>query len=142
MNDTADVSEARRHPKIVNGPNLSQKKEFEYNEYEYPPGNSQQVEESAEAEGRHHEHVHVHQHEHEHPHIEHSHHEHPHHDHHEHHEHVHVHHSKSISHPKKPGYSAGSGLRSIAQGSADQASSAVSNQVTSNIFISYYMNLD
>lgn len=30
--------------------------------------------------------------------------------------------------PKKPGYSAGSGLRSIAQGSADQASSAVSNQ--------------
>lgn len=29
---------------------------------------------------------------------------------------------------KKPGYSAGSGLRSIAQGSADQASSAVSNQ--------------
>lgn len=33
------------------------------------------------------------------------------------------------SHPsKKPGFSAGSGLRSIAQGSADQASSAVSNQ--------------
>lgn len=29
---------------------------------------------------------------------------------------------------KPPGYSAGSGLRSIAQGSADQASSAVSNQ--------------
>lgn len=29
---------------------------------------------------------------------------------------------------KKPGYSAGSGLRSIAQGSADQASSAVSSQ--------------
>lgn len=29
---------------------------------------------------------------------------------------------------KKPGFSAGSGLRSIAQGSADQASSAVSNQ--------------
>lgn len=34
----------------------------------------------------------------------------------------------SISNPKKPGFSAGSGLRSIAQGSADQASSAVSNQ--------------
>lgn len=30
--------------------------------------------------------------------------------------------------PKKAGFSAGSGLRSIAQGSADQASSAVSNQ--------------
>lgn len=29
---------------------------------------------------------------------------------------------------KKTGYSAGSGLRSIAQGSADQAKSAVSNQ--------------
>lgn len=36
--------------------------------------------------------------------------------------------SKSIHHPKKNGYSTGSGLRSIAQGSADQASSAVSNQ--------------
>lgn len=35
--------------------------------------------------------------------------------------------SKSIPH-KKPGYSSGSGLRSIAQGSANQASSAVSNQ--------------
>lgn len=36
--------------------------------------------------------------------------------------------TKSILHTKKPGFSAGSGLRSIAQGSADQASSAVSNQ--------------
>lgn len=37
-------------------------------------------------------------------------------------------HQKSIPTGKKPGYSAGSGLRSIAQGSADQASSAVVNQ--------------
>lgn len=38
---------------------------------------------------------------------------------------------ESYGHSKpsnKPGFSAGSGLRSIAQGSADQASSAVSNQ--------------
>jgi hypothetical protein len=32
-------------------------------------------------------------------------------------------------HSSKPGYSEGSGLRSIAQGSADQANSAVANQV-------------
>lgn len=37
-------------------------------------------------------------------------------------------HPKSFPGPKKPGYSAGSGLRSIAQGSADQANSAVANQ--------------
>lgn len=55
--------------------------------------------------------------------------------HHEHHDHIHIHHTKSIGHHKKPGYSAGSGLRSIAQGSADQASSAVSNQVRHIIII-------
>lgn len=105
------VSEARRHPKIITSiqnanPQLK-KKEFEYNEYEYPTGNAYPVvEESAEPD------------EHDHSEIR---------DHHEHHESYL--HAKHISSSKKPGYSAGSGLRSIAQGSADQASSAVSNQV-------------
>ncbi|XP_031632705.1 uncharacterized protein LOC116346669 [Contarinia nasturtii] len=100
------ISESRRHPKIITSiqnanPQLH-KKEFEYNEYEYPTGNSQPVvEESHENEES--EQV----------------------DHHEHHESFL--HAKHIS-SKKPGYSAGSGLRSIAQGSADQASSAVNNQ--------------
>lgn len=100
------ISEARRHPKIITSiqnanPQLK-KKEFEYNEYEYPTGNAHPVvEESAEPDDQT--------------------------DHHEHHESYL--HAKHISSSKKPGYSAGSGLRSIAQGSADQASSAVSNQV-------------
>lgn len=38
------------------------------------------------------------------------------------------HHTDSPSPPSKNGYSEGSGLRSIAQGSADQANSAVANQ--------------
>lgn len=130
--------------------NPNQKKEPEY-VYEYPTGNGQQVDDSVEVGGRP-------EHELEPPHQlsyqeqRHSqqqqlqqqqllqHHlqqqqqqqQHPHHEHHEIHEHLHLH-TKSYPHPKKPGYSAGSGLRSIAQGSADQASSAVSNQV--QIFI-------
>lgn len=105
---TVGVSEARRHPKIITSiqnanPQLK-KKDFEYNEYEYPTGNAHPVqEESGEHEGADQS------------------------DHHEHHESYL--HAKHISSSKKPGYSAGSGLRSIAQGSADQASSAVSNQV-------------
>ena len=102
------ISEARRHPKIITSiqnanPQLK-KKEFEYNEYEYPTGNAHPVvEESAE----HDEHDQSDPHE----------------------QHESYLHAKHISSSKKPGYSAGSGLRSIAQGSADQASSAVNNQV-------------
>lgn len=129
---STEVSEARRHPKIVtlNHPqqNVPQKKEFEYNEYEFPPGNGHPGQEgSGEIDIRQQEH------EQEQEALEHVQH------HHEHHEHVHVHpkhishhpphHHHHHSHPKKPGYSSGSGLRSIAQGSADQASSAVHNQV-------------
>lgn len=127
--ESIEVSEARRHPKIITHnhppPNLPQKKEYEFNEYEFPSGNSHPVgDESGETDGRQ-EHEQEHEHEAQ---------EHVQHHHHEHHEHVHVVHPKHISHhhilhPKKPGYSAGSGLRSIAQGSADQASSAVNNQV-------------
>lgn len=123
-NGWTDVGEARRHPKIVTsiqngGPNVGQKKDYEYNEYEYPAANSHQVaEDSIEVEGRHEHEIERH------PHYPH----HTEHEHHiEHHEHIHLH--KPHSHSKKPGYSAGSGLRSIAQGSADQASSAVNNQV-------------
>lgn len=97
------------------GPQLGKKKDFEYNEYEYSTGNGHPVvvEESGEPEER-------------------QQHEHQRHEHHEHHDHDHIHEHIHILKPisqKKPGYSAGSGLRSIAQGSADQASSAVSNQV-------------
>lgn len=107
------VSESRRHPKIITSiqnanPQLK-KKEFEYNEYEYPTGNAHPVvEESHEVEEP--EQI----------------------DHHEHHE-TYLH-AKHVSSGKKPGYSAGSGLRSIAQGSADQASSAVSNQASFFLF--------
>lgn len=123
-----DLNEARRHPKIVSshqiqnaGPNLKKKEGFEYNEYEYPTGNAQPVVEvSSETEEREpHE-----------PHEQHEHHE----------QHESYLHSKSIHHYKKPGYSSGSGLRSIAQGSADQASSAVNNQVCS-LFPIYFVYL-
>lgn len=87
---------------------MKKKEGFEYNEYEFPTGNAHQVvEQSSETEERD---------------------QHEQHEQHEHHESYL--HTKSIGYPKKPGYSAGSGLRSIAQGSADQASSAVSNQVS------------
>lgn len=106
------INGARRHPKIIasiqNANPQFKKKDFEYNEYasrerEYPTGNGHPVvEESSESE----EPVdHLEQHE----------------------SYLHAKHSIPLS--KSPGYSAGSGLRSIAQGSADQASSAVSNQV-------------
>lgn len=109
------MSEARRHPKIISsiqihpngGPNLGKKKEFdrEYNEYEFPTGNTHPVvEPSSESDER------------------------------EQHDESYLH-LKSIGHSKKPGYSAGSGLRSIAQGSADQASSAVNNQVKRFFFV-------
>lgn len=102
-----DGCEARRYPKIITaihkgGPYLEKKKtDYEYNEYEFPPtGNAHPVnEESAESDhSEHHEHHHLHEH------------------------HETYLHTKSLHHTKKPaGYSAGSGLRSIAQGSADQA---------------------
>lgn len=109
---SSGINEARRHPKIIasiqNANPQFKKKDFEYNEYasrehEYPTGNGHPVvEESSESE----EPVdHLEQHE----------------------SYLHAKHSIPLS--KSPGYSAGSGLRSIAQGSADQASSAVSNQV-------------
>lgn len=115
-------------------------KEYAFNGYEFQGENSRPIDEDTVEIGRHehisHESEHgqeseqQHEHEHErergHSHDDDRHEKH----HHEHHEHVHLHHTKSISHhPKKPGFSAGSGLRSIAQGSADQASSAVNNQV-------------
>lgn len=132
-----DVNEARRHAKVIvpphnAGPIVGLKKEYEFNEYEFQGGgNSHPVDEDTVEIGRHepeHEQQEVEQQEHgrERPHSDR--HEKRHQEHHEHH-HIH-HHPKSISHHhKKPGFSAGSGLRSIAQGSADQASSAVSNQV-------------
>lgn len=123
-----DVSEARRHPRIMvappnAGPFMGLKKEYDFHEYEFQGGNAHPVDENTgeigpATEGRGHGHEH---------------------EHHEHHDHIHIHHTKSISHhPKKHGYSAGSGLRSIAQGSADQASSAVSNQVSS-FFIRFHI---
>lgn len=119
INHNAGVSEARRHPKIIQsihnaGPQLK-KKEFEYNEYEYPTINTHQVIEGSD-ETNEREHDQQDQRD-----------QHEHHEHHEHHESFL--HAKHIPLGKKPGYSAGSGLRSIAQGSADQASSAVNNQV-------------
>lgn len=129
-----DISEARRHPKIVvpphNGPIVGLAKEYAFNNYEYQGqgGNSHPVDEDT---------VEVGQGEPDHgqesdQQADHSHERDPDRRHEKHHhEHIHVHHTKSIHHPKKPGFSAGSGLRSIAQGSADQASSAVSNQVRS-----------
>lgn len=113
ISEMIGVSEARRHPKIITSiqnanPQLK-KKEFEYNEYEYPTGNAHPVvEESSEPDEHDHDNSEIR-------------------DHHEHHESYL--HAKHFSSSKKPGYSAGSGLRSIAQGSADQANSAVNNQV-------------
>lgn len=93
---------------------MKKKEGFEYNEYEYPTGNAQPVVEvSSETEERE-------------PHEQHEQHE--------------SYLQKSIHHYKKPGYSSGSGLRSIAQGSADQASSAVNNQVCS-LFPIYFVCL-
>lgn len=153
---STDISEARRHPKIVIappnggpiGPILGLKKEFEFHEYDLqggnvhpadddtveigPPVREQEHEQEAEQHERERERAHAHAQVHGREHDRHdSHREHQ----HQHHDHIHIHHqSKSISHHHshhpKPGYSAGSGLRSIAQGSADQASSAVSNQVS------------
>lgn len=128
-----DISEARRHPKIIvppqhNGPIVGLAKEYAFNNYEYQGGNSHPVDEDT-VEVGHGEPDHGQesdqQSEHSHETDPDRHEKH----HHQHHDHIHVHHTKSIHHPKKPGFSAGSGLRSIAQGSADQASSAVSNQV-------------
>lgn len=139
---STDVIEGRRHPRVViappNGeplPIVGFKKDFEFAEYEFHGGNAHPVEEdtgdigpppplqAAEAHEGERERGRAHGRDNQ---------RHDGHHHHEHHDHVHIHHTKSISHQHQPkhGYSAGSGLRSIAQGSADQASSAVSNQVS------------
>lgn len=93
-----DYCEARRRPKIVVPTTKSyhlqypnKKADFEYNEYEYPANGHPVVEESEENDQQE-----LREQQQQYPQL------------------------KSHSHKKPPGYSAGSGLRSIAQGSADQ----------------------
>lgn len=92
-----DGCEARRHPKIITSlhkgslPIDKKKTDFEYNEYEFPPTGNAHPVIEESGENDHSDQREQHE------------------------SYIHT---KSV---KKPGYSAGSGLRSIAQGSADQA---------------------